>query len=101
MNLILILILTWFQGNEWDKANREVVRLAPSTFKQLPAELIQELERRRCTVPQVWGSRQPVNVIRGEFITRPIRLGCTVFREHEIYDSGFREWLSWQSNEYR
>ena len=70
MNLILILILTWFQGNEWDKANREVVRLAPSTFKQLPRELIQELERRRCTVPQVWGSRLPSNVIRGEFLKR-------------------------------
>jgi hypothetical protein len=70
MNLILILFLTWFQGNEWDKANREVVRLAPSTFKQLPRELIQELERRRCTVPQVWGSRQPSNVIRGEFLKK-------------------------------
>src|SRR5437867_7834764 len=70
MNLILILILTWFQGNEWDKANREVVRLAPSSFKQLPKDLIQELERRRCTVPQVWGSRQPGNVIRGEFLRK-------------------------------
>jgi hypothetical protein len=70
MNLILILILIWFQGNEWDKANREVVRLAPSNFKQLPRELIQELERRRCTVPQVWGSREPGNVIRGEFLKK-------------------------------
>jgi len=70
MNLILILVLTCFQGNEWDKANREVVRLAPSNFKQLPKELIQELERRRCTVPQVSGSRQPSNVIRGEFLKK-------------------------------
>src|SRR5262245_25199759 len=70
MNLILILILAWFQGNEWEKANHEVVRLAPSSFKQLPRELIQELERRRCTVPQVWGSRQPSNVIRGEFLKK-------------------------------
>src|SRR5262245_53490012 len=70
MNLILSLILTWFQGNEWHKANSEVVRLAPSNFKQLPKELIQELERRRCTIPQVWGSRQPNNVIRGEFLKK-------------------------------
>ena len=70
MNLILILFLAWFQNNEWEKANREVVRLAPSTFKQLPRELIQELERRGCTVPQVWGSRQPSNVIRGEFLKK-------------------------------
>jgi hypothetical protein len=70
MNLILILILASLQGNEWDKANREVVRLPPSTFNQLPGELIQELERRRCTVPQVWGSRQPGNVIRGEFLKK-------------------------------
>jgi hypothetical protein len=70
MNLILMMILIWFQGNVWDKANREVVRLAPSSFKQLPKELIQELERRRCTVPQVWASRQPGNVIRGEFLKK-------------------------------
>jgi hypothetical protein len=70
MNLFLILFLTWFQGNQWDKANREVVRFAPSSFMQLPKELIQELERRRCTVPQVWGSRQPGNVIRGEFLKK-------------------------------
>jgi hypothetical protein len=70
MNLILILILTWFQGNEWDKANREVVRLAPSSFKQLSRELIQELERRRCTVTQISGSRQLGNVIRGQFLKK-------------------------------
>src|SRR5436190_21050544 len=84
MNLILILILTWFQGNEWDKANREVVRLAPSSFKQLPRELIQELERRHCTVPPVWGSRQPGNVIRGEFLKKGqsdcVRVGRTKSR---------------------
>ena len=42
----------------------------PPVFKQLPRELIRELERRRCTVPQVWGSRQPSNVIRGEFLKK-------------------------------
>jgi hypothetical protein len=70
MKLVLILMLAWFQGNSWDQANREVVRLAPSRFKQLPRELIQELERRGCTVPQIRGSRQPGNVIRGEFLKK-------------------------------
>jgi len=70
MNLILILVLTFVQGDRWDKANREVVRLAPSSFKQLPRELIQDLERRGCTIPQTWLSRQPVNVIRGEFLKK-------------------------------
>jgi len=72
MSLILLLILTWFQviGEEWHKANREVVRLAPSSFKQLPQELIRELERRGCTIPQVWAYSQPHNVIRGEFLKK-------------------------------
>src|SRR5262245_32758643 len=68
--LALMAIVAFSQGDEWDKANREMVRLAPSRFKELPKPLVQELERRRCTIPQAWSAREPHNVVRGEFVKK-------------------------------
>jgi hypothetical protein len=51
----------------FEKANAEVVRLPPSSFPELPTAIRQELDRRKCTVPQTAGSAEPVNVIQGEF----------------------------------
>src|SRR5512132_4208747 len=42
-------------------------RLAPSTFRQLPANVRRDLERRGCLVPQVWDRKRPHNVIHGAF----------------------------------
>jgi hypothetical protein len=70
MNLLLIFLLSLVQIDQWEKANREVVRLAPSSFNQLPKAVMQELERRNCTIPQVWGGHQPGNVIYGEFLKK-------------------------------
>ena len=70
MNLLLIFLLSVLQIDQWEKANREVVRLAPSSFSQLPKNVMQELERRNCTIPQVWGEHPPGNVISGEFLKK-------------------------------
>jgi hypothetical protein len=70
MNLLLVVLLSLFQIDQWEKANREVVRLAPSSFTQLPKNVLQELQRRNCTIPQVWNARQPGNVINGEFLKK-------------------------------
>jgi len=70
MNFFLIFLLSLLQIDRWEQANRDVVRLAPSSFSQLPKGVIQELERRSCTVPQVWGSHPPGNVIYGEFLKK-------------------------------
>jgi hypothetical protein len=70
MNLLLIVLLSLFQIDKWEQANRDVARLAPSSFNQLPKGVIQELERRHCTIPQVWGSHSPGNVIYGEFLKK-------------------------------
>ncbi len=43
-----------------------VLRLRPTAFPELPKNLITELKRRGCTVPQPYTSRK-ANVIRGEF----------------------------------
>ena len=55
----------------WDAANRDVLRLPPAAFKQLPQNLVADLERRGCTIPQVPPeasmSKGLQNIIRGEF----------------------------------
>jgi hypothetical protein len=44
-----------------------VVRLQPTAFPELPKNLVTELKRRGCTIPQVAGFSKRQNVIRGEF----------------------------------
>jgi len=48
-------------------ADRQVTRLPPSAFPELPKRIIQELERRGCTIPQVSADKKQQNVIKGEF----------------------------------
>jgi len=48
-------------------ADLQVTRLGPSAFPELPRKIRRELERRGCTIPQVWEDRKPHNVIKGEF----------------------------------
>ncbi len=45
-------------------------RLPPSSFKELPDEVRDELNRRRCTIPQSYAFKRPHNVISGEFARR-------------------------------
>lgn len=53
--------------NMWEAAVRQVVRLKPAAFPELPKNLVAALQRRGCTIPQVpmIGGRH--NVIKGEF----------------------------------
>jgi hypothetical protein len=58
-----------------ETADRQVVRLSPTAFPQLPKNILAELQRRGCTIPQV--PKVPMftapmfekqqNVIKGEF----------------------------------
>ena len=52
---------------QWERADRQVRRLPPSAFMQLPKNLIAELQRRGCTIPQVPMIEGLQNVIKGEF----------------------------------
>ena len=49
------------------EADRQITRLPPSAFPELPKRITQELERRGCTIPQVSPDKKPQNVIKGEF----------------------------------
>jgi len=54
----------------WQAAGREVRRIPPRDFKQLPPGIVSQLERMNCAIPQRWDHLpdQPLqNVISGEF----------------------------------
>lgn len=48
-------------------ANEKTVRLSPGEFSELSNEIIKNLEKRGCTIPQTWHNKVPHNVISGEF----------------------------------
>ena len=52
-----------------ERADADTRRLAPSHFRQLPERVRMDLERRGCTVPQLWSDTLPGNVITGHFRT--------------------------------
>jgi hypothetical protein len=41
--------------------------LPPSSFTELPAPVLRDLERRHCLIPQTYEARTPENVIHGAF----------------------------------
>jgi hypothetical protein len=55
------------QRRQFEKAGREIVRLSPSAFSELPGNLVEALKIRGCTIPQDAFSKKPVNVIHGAF----------------------------------
>jgi hypothetical protein len=54
----------------WETADRQVVRLRPAAFPELPKNLLAELERRGCTIPQLSMMEGRQNVIKGQFAKR-------------------------------
>jgi hypothetical protein len=53
--------------DKWQTGNEVMVRLKPAVFSQLPKSVISYLQKRGCTIPQVFGESKPHNVIRGQF----------------------------------
>jgi hypothetical protein len=52
-----------------------IVRLRPAAFPELPANLVQELQRRQCTIPQETFSKRRNNIIKRVGITL-LNLAC-------------------------
>jgi hypothetical protein len=50
-----------------ETADQQVVRLSPTAFPELPKNLLAELQRRGCTIPQLSNMEGRQNVIKGEF----------------------------------
>jgi hypothetical protein len=53
--------------DKWQIADETTLRLKPTAFSQLPANIVSFLQKRSCTVPQSFGNSTPHNVIRGQF----------------------------------
>ena len=51
-------------------ANEKTVRLSPGEFSELSNEIIKNLEKRGCTIPQIWHTKVLHNVISGEFFKK-------------------------------
>lgn len=73
MILVLLAIVLLLQParvptpQEWEAAERAIVRLEPAAFTDLPASVRDDLDRRRCTIPQSDPGTAPHGVIRGRF----------------------------------
>jgi hypothetical protein len=57
-------------GQDFQEAERHIIRLPPTAFLRLPIAVVQELQRRGCTIPQEGFSKTPNNVISGQFARR-------------------------------
>jgi hypothetical protein len=51
----------------FERADLQIVRLSPAAFPELPRNVLAELRRRGCTIPQVPMLDGRQNVIKGEF----------------------------------
>ena len=56
--------------DKWELADAATVRLAPRAFPALPRNIVHSLEARGCSIPQLFGSSEPHNVVKGEFIKK-------------------------------
>jgi len=75
---LLIAALTGFsvESQDWDRADAATVRLAPADMPALPAVIRTELQRRKCTIPQVYQEfreARPGNAITGRFLSATSR----------------------------
>ena len=52
-------------ATRWARADSSVVRLAPTSFPQLPADIQADLLARGCRIPQTYLSDRPHNVVVG------------------------------------
>lgn len=54
-------------ADEWKEAEKQINRLDPSEFSELPNDVVHELKARGCRIPQAYGLDKRHNVINGRF----------------------------------
>ena|SRR5713226_4246511 len=67
--LLALSATTLLAQDPWARADLETRRLPPSMFRRLPTPVRADLERRGCTVPQIWADTGSANVVTGHFRT--------------------------------
>ncbi len=73
-------------SDNWDRADIKTVRLTPEVFPSLSADVVADLTRRRCVIPQPWLATEPANVVHGRF-TVPGRTDAAVLCSKERVSS--------------
>ncbi len=68
----------------WAQADRATRRLPPSDFSDLPPKVRAELDRRGCTIPQVWIAEAHGNVVRGRFSDQSLEDWAVLCSRHRI-----------------
>jgi len=53
------------EKRKFDQADEKILRLSVSAFPQLPKNIVRDLRRRGCSIPQ--STRKPQNVVVGDF----------------------------------
>jgi hypothetical protein len=66
---VAVLALQGLSAGDWSRADAATTRLPPSEYQTLAAPLRGELQRRGCTIPQVYTGGPAHNVVRGSFRT--------------------------------
>lgn len=54
-------------SDEWNRADHQILRLQPTVFTNLPENIMIEVKKRGCLIPQSYASSHPHNVIQGQF----------------------------------
>jgi len=57
-------------SSDWTRAEKAIVRLPPSAFRELPRTVRSDLVSRRCSVPQTSTEAAQHNVVHGSFLDR-------------------------------
>ena len=53
--------------DKWHRADIETVRLPADAFPDLPTNVVADLNRRGCAIPQPWTADEQANVVYGRF----------------------------------
>lgn len=64
------LVVNAVRADVWGEAEKQIVRLDPIAFNELPREIVNELKAMKCAVPQTYERSKPHNVINGSFAER-------------------------------
>lgn len=63
--------------DRWSRMEKEVVRLNPSSFPNIPDAVRKDLQSRKCMIPQAGGYSKAHNIVKGCFI-KPEQLDWAV-----------------------
>src|SRR5262245_65534809 len=64
---LILALITLFPTSFAQTPDSQILSLSPAAFPELPANLVQELQRRGCTIPQGGLLNKRINVIQSEF----------------------------------